>query len=76
MKEAAEKVRIADDMTHLMKAQDDERRRIARELHDSAGQTLAVLGMNLAQLIDRAEGPVQHILSRCKQTPRRRQSSD
>jgi PAS domain S-box-containing protein len=55
-KEAAEKVRIADDMTRLMKAQDDERRRIARELHDSAGQTLAVLGMNLAQLIDRAEG--------------------
>ena len=44
-KEAAEKVRIADDMTRLMKAQDEERRRIARELHDSAGQTLAVLGI-------------------------------
>jgi PAS domain S-box-containing protein len=54
-KEAAEKVRIADDMTRLMKAQDEERRRIARELHDSAGQTLAVLGMNLAQLVHRAE---------------------
>jgi signal transduction histidine kinase len=36
-------------------AQDEERRRIARELHDSAGQTLAVLGMNLAQLVHRAE---------------------
>ena len=55
-KEAAEKVRIADDMTRLMKAQDEERRRIARELHDSAGQTLAVLGMSLAQLVRRAEG--------------------
>ena len=55
-KEAAEKVRIADDMTRLMKAQDEERRRIARELHDSAGQTLAVLGMSLAQLVHRAEG--------------------
>jgi len=55
-KEAAEKVRIADDMTRLMKAQDEEQRRIARELHDSAGQTLAVLGMNLAQLVRRAEG--------------------
>ena len=33
----------------LMHVQDDERRRIARELHDSAGQTLTVLGMNLAQ---------------------------
>jgi two-component system, NarL family, sensor kinase len=28
--------------------QDDERRRIARELHDSVGQMLAALGMNLA----------------------------
>ncbi len=55
-KEAAEKVRIADDMTRLMKAQDEERRRIARELHDCAGQTLAVLGMSLAQLVRRAEG--------------------
>jgi two-component system NarL family sensor kinase len=38
-----------------MKAQDDERRRIARELHDSAGQTLTVLGLSLAQLVERAE---------------------
>jgi PAS domain S-box-containing protein len=55
-KEAGEKVRIADDMTRLMKAQDEERRRIARELHDSAGQTLSVLGMSLAQLVRRVEG--------------------
>lgn len=55
-KEAAEKVRIADDMTRLMKVQDDERRRIARELHDSAGQTLTVLGVSLAQFVDRVEG--------------------
>jgi PAS domain S-box-containing protein len=54
-KEAAEKARIADDMTRLMKAQDQERRRIARELHDSAGQTLTVLGLNLAQLVERAQ---------------------
>src|SRR6266705_3311065 len=31
----------------LMQLQDDERRRIARELHDSVGQMLAALGMNL-----------------------------
>ena len=55
-KEAAEKVRIADDMTRLMKAEDEERRRIARELHDSAGQTLAVLGMSLAQFVHRVQG--------------------
>jgi PAS domain S-box-containing protein len=35
--------------------QDDERRRIARELHDSAGQTLTVLGLGLAQLAQKAE---------------------
>src|SRR5579863_433559 len=34
----------------LMHVQDDERRRIARELHDSAGQTLTVLSISLAKL--------------------------
>lgn len=32
----------------LMQLQDDERRRIARELHDSVGQLLAALSMNLS----------------------------
>jgi PAS domain S-box-containing protein len=50
-KEAGEKVRNAEDMTRLMKAQDEERRRIARELHDSAGQTLAALAVSLPQLV-------------------------
>ena len=40
----------------LMFAQDEERRRIARELHDSAGQNLAALGMILAQLKDDMKG--------------------
>jgi PAS domain S-box-containing protein len=39
----------------LLQAQDEERRHIARELHDSAGQTLAVLGMNLSQLAQAAQ---------------------
>lgn len=39
----------------IMHAQDMERRRIARELHDSLGQYLAALGMNLAKL-ERANG--------------------
>ena len=54
-KEAAERVRIADETLRLMKIQDEERRHIGRELHDSAGQTLAVLSLSLAQLVDKAE---------------------
>jgi two-component system NarL family sensor kinase len=34
----------------LMQAQDEERRRVARELHDSAGQYLAAVHMNLSVL--------------------------
>jgi signal transduction histidine kinase len=34
----------------LMQSQDEERRRIARELHDSVGQTLAALSMNLSKV--------------------------
>ena len=36
--------------SRLMQLQDEEHRRIARELHDSAGQTLAALGINLTRL--------------------------
>jgi PAS domain S-box-containing protein len=39
----------------LLLIQDEERRHIARELHDSAGQTLAALGMNLALLSQHAQ---------------------
>jgi PAS domain S-box-containing protein len=34
----------------LLRAQDEERRRMARELHDHAGQALAALGMHLSGL--------------------------
>ncbi len=39
----------------LMEFQDMERRHIARELHDSAGQTLAALSLNLAQISEDAK---------------------
>jgi PAS domain S-box-containing protein len=39
----------------LLQIQDDERRHIARELHDSAGQNLAVLAINLGQLVKQAK---------------------
>ena len=38
-----------------MSAQDEERRRIARDLHDSAGQNLSVLAMTLARIEDEAK---------------------
>ncbi|MCU1296069.1 MAG: hypothetical protein JWO91_347 [Acidobacteriaceae bacterium] len=36
--------------SHLMQIQDEERRNIARELHDSAGQIVVAIGMNLVSL--------------------------
>jgi PAS domain S-box-containing protein len=38
----------------MMQMQDEDRRRVARDLHDSAGQLLAALGMELASLNRRA----------------------
>jgi PAS domain S-box-containing protein len=45
---------LRDLSWRLLRTQDEERRHIARELHDSAGQTLTVLGMGLAQLVQKA----------------------
>ena len=47
--------RLQDLSGRLLRLQDEERRHIARELHDSAGQTLAALGMNVAQLAEHAK---------------------
>jgi signal transduction histidine kinase len=45
----------------LLNLQDEERRRIARELHDNAGQALAVLGINLSAVADDLGGLVSTI---------------
>jgi signal transduction histidine kinase len=42
--------RFCELTTRLLQAQDNESRRIARELHDSAGQYLAAIEMNLGAL--------------------------
>lgn len=47
-KRAEESLRLLSGQ--LLHLQDQERRRIARELHDSVGQMLAALGMNLAAM--------------------------
>jgi PAS domain S-box-containing protein len=46
---------LRDLSGRLLLFQDQERRHIARELHDSAGQTLTALGMNLALLSQHAQ---------------------
>jgi signal transduction histidine kinase len=53
--EAEQRLRVLSN--RLMRAQDDERRRVARELHDSAGQTLAALKM---QLVPLEQGVTKH----------------
>ena len=42
--------------THLMRVQDEERRRIARDLHDSTGQKLVALKMQLTQVAESQKG--------------------
>jgi len=52
----------------LSQSQDDERRRIARELHDSTGQKLSVLAMNLAMVqkeLSSSEKAARKMLSDC-----------
>jgi PAS domain S-box-containing protein len=51
----------------LLRSQDEERRHIARELHDSAGQTLTVLGMSLAQLAQKTGRDAPELASEAEQ---------
>ena len=46
---------LRDLSNRLLRSQDDERRRIARELHDSAGQILTALGMSLGNIGQRVK---------------------
>ncbi len=46
---------LRDLSMRLLQAQDEERRRVARELHDSAGQLLAALSMNISRLAQQAQ---------------------
>ena len=57
--EAHEQVRgLTGQVLHL---QDDERRRIARELHDSVGQYLAALGLNLATVKEGVKADIERL---------------
>jgi PAS domain S-box-containing protein len=50
-KEADEARRNAEVSAKLLQAQDAEKRRIARELHDGVGQLMAAIGMNVSQVL-------------------------
>jgi PAS domain S-box-containing protein len=65
MEEQSSQVR--DLSRRLLRSQDEERRHIARELHDSAGQTLTVLGISLAQLAQKAGRNAPEIASEAEQ---------
>jgi PAS domain S-box-containing protein len=55
--------RLSSQLIHV---QDEEHRRLARELHDSVGQYLIALGMNLSQL-EKGNGPKSpEILTECR----------
>jgi PAS domain S-box-containing protein len=65
----AESERALRDLSlHLFKTQDEERKRIARDLHDSLGQSLAVIKINLDSVAslesqdDEARRPLAHCL--------------
>ncbi len=48
---AAERTAALEKLTqHLLRVQDQEKRKLARDLHDCTGQTLALLKMSVAQL--------------------------
>jgi signal transduction histidine kinase len=52
-----ERREVQDLSSQLLQAQDEERRRISRELHDSTGQLLAALAINLARLKSERTNP-------------------
>ena len=63
-KQAEENVRALSG--RLLKLQDDKRRHIARELHDSAGQLLVALGMHLASIQKEAKQLTANASGACR----------
>ena len=59
---------LRDLSKRMMQMQDEERRHIARELHDSAGQTLTVLAMRLAELVQESQASAPDITKQVEET--------
>ena len=56
--------------THLVRAQELERRRIAWDVHDDSIQAMVAVGMRLQLLADRADEPCAHELARLDESVR------
>jgi signal transduction histidine kinase len=72
-RDITERVRAEEELQelsgHLLRLQDEERRKIARDLHDSTGQDLVALATMLGQLrgsIPSGERKSRRLLSKCK----------
>jgi len=63
-KQAEQARREAELSAHLLRAQDEERRRIARELHDGMGQLLAAISMNVSQ-VEKEKAKLSPATARC-----------
>jgi signal transduction histidine kinase len=62
--QAEEAIRAKEFSARLLKLQDEERRRIARELHDGAGQLLAAISMN-AGTVEREKSKLSPRAAQC-----------
>lgn len=59
--------RVQDLSNRLLQAQDEERRHIGRELHDSAGQTLTVMGFHVSKLMDMSQSVAPGIMKEAEE---------
>jgi len=73
-RDVTERVRAEEELQHLsgqlLRSQDEERRRISRELHDSTGQNLAALATDISQLRDSIPSSARELralASRCQE---------